>query len=60
MAEGPERTRRRRRRSRGERRGGLYLLPHLLTTGNPGDRMGRTSHLSSADVDALVAYLETL
>jgi CDP-diacylglycerol--serine O-phosphatidyltransferase len=33
MAEG-ERTRRRRRRARGERRGGLYLLPHLLTTGN--------------------------
>lgn len=27
---------------------------------NPGDRMGRTSQLARGDVDALVAYLETL
>jgi CDP-diacylglycerol--serine O-phosphatidyltransferase len=29
-----QRSRRRRRRERGQRRRGLYLLPHLLTTGN--------------------------
>ena len=29
-----QRLRRRRRRERGQRRRGLYLLPHLLTTGN--------------------------
>jgi len=40
--------------------GSAQSLRELLTTGNPGDRMGRTSHLSPRDIDALVAYLETL
>jgi YVTN family beta-propeller protein len=40
--------------------GSAPTLRELLTSGNAGDRMGRTSHLSSGDVDALVAYLETL
>jgi cytochrome c peroxidase/DNA-binding beta-propeller fold protein YncE len=35
-------------------------LKALLTTGNKGDKMGKTSHLSTHEVDALVAYLETL
>jgi cytochrome c peroxidase len=40
--------------------GSAASLRELLTSGNAGDRMGRTSHLSSGDVDALVSYLETL
>jgi cytochrome c peroxidase len=40
--------------------GSARTLRDVLTTGNPGDRMGRTSQLSPADVDALVAYLDTL
>ncbi|HZS40527.1 MAG TPA: hypothetical protein VFF06_27030 [Polyangia bacterium] len=40
--------------------GSAQSLRELLTVGNPNDRMGRTSHLAPADIDALVAYLETL
>jgi cytochrome c peroxidase len=40
--------------------GSARTLREVLTTGNPGDRMGRTSHLKAEDIDALVAYLETL
>ena len=35
-------------------------LRELLTTGNKGDRMGKTSQLSSHQVGAMVAYLRTL
>jgi cytochrome c peroxidase len=40
--------------------GSAKTLREVVTVGNPGDRMGRTSQLSSDQVDALVAYLETL
>jgi cytochrome c peroxidase len=40
--------------------GSVPTLEALLTTGNPGDRMGKTSHLGPADVAALAAYLRTL
>lgn len=40
--------------------GSVKTLRELLTTGNKGDRMGKTSHLSSREIDALVAYLKTL
>jgi DNA-binding beta-propeller fold protein YncE/cytochrome c peroxidase len=40
--------------------GSAHSLRDVLTVGNPGDRMGRTSQLSPADLDALVSYLETL
>jgi len=40
--------------------GSAPTLRDVVTTNNPGDRMGRTSQLPRADVDALVAYLETL
>jgi|GEM_PF-713480 len=40
--------------------GASKTLYALLTTGNPKDRMGTTSHLSEADKKALVAYLMTL
>ncbi len=35
-------------------------LRELLTVFNADDRMGRTSQLKPQDLDALVAYLETL
>ncbi len=35
-------------------------LKALLTTGNKGDKMGKTSHLNGEQIDALVAYLRTL
>jgi mono/diheme cytochrome c family protein len=40
--------------------GSARTLREVLTTGNAGDRMGRTSQLKPKDIDALVAYLETL
>jgi hypothetical protein len=40
--------------------GSVRTLRELVTAGNPGDRMGRTSQLGAGDVDALVAYLQTL
>ncbi len=40
--------------------GSARTLKDVITIGNPGDRMGRTSQLPAADVDALVSYLETL
>lgn len=40
--------------------GRAATLTELLTHANAGDRMGRTSHLSRGDVDALAAYLSTL
>jgi len=40
--------------------GSVASLRDLFTTGNPGDRMGTTSHLSTQDVDALEAYLLSL
>lgn len=35
-------------------------LRAVLTDHNPGDRHGRTTHLTDPELDALVAYLETL
>jgi DNA-binding beta-propeller fold protein YncE len=40
--------------------GKAATLREVLTVFNEGDRHGRTSHLSAADLDALVAYLESL
>ncbi len=40
--------------------GRAATLRAVLTTHNPGDRHGRTRHLSAAEIDALVAYLESL
>jgi cytochrome c peroxidase len=40
--------------------GRYQTLRDLIVVGNADDRMGRTSQLSSGDVDALVAYLRTL
>jgi DNA-binding beta-propeller fold protein YncE len=40
--------------------GGAASLRELLVGWNDDDRMGRTSHLSPPDLDALIAYLETL
>ncbi len=40
--------------------GGSKSLEHLLTAGNAGDRMGKTSHLTAVQLKALVAYLKTL
>ncbi len=40
--------------------GSSKTLRDVITTGNRGDRMGKTSHLASAEVDALVAYVKTL
>lgn len=40
--------------------GSAPTLRAVLTDKNPHDRMGATSKLSPADVDALVSYLETL
>jgi mono/diheme cytochrome c family protein len=35
-------------------------LRDVLTTANPRDRHGKTSHLTNAQLDDLVAYLESL
>ena len=40
--------------------GSVQTLRELITTGNPDDRMGKTSHLSARQIDGLVAYLRTL
>jgi DNA-binding beta-propeller fold protein YncE len=40
--------------------GTAATLRDVLTSANPGDRMGRTADLKPAEVDALVAYLTTL
>lgn len=40
--------------------GGQSSLRDLLSSGNKGDRMGKTSHLSKREIDGLVAYLKTL
>lgn len=40
--------------------GSAKSLRELLTTGNKGDKMGKTSHLSARQITDLVAYLETL
>jgi cytochrome c peroxidase len=40
--------------------GKATTLREVLTVFNEGDRHGGTSHLSAADLDALVAYLESL
>jgi cytochrome c peroxidase len=40
--------------------GSAATLREVLTTANPHDRHGKTSHLSSAEIDDLVAYLESL
>lgn len=40
--------------------GRARTLREVLTTYNEGDTMGKTSHLAPEDLDALVAYLETL
>jgi YVTN family beta-propeller protein len=40
--------------------GSAATLRDVIATANTGDRMGRTSQLPPGDVDALVAYLETL
>jgi YVTN family beta-propeller protein len=40
--------------------GSAATLREVLTTANPNDRHGKTSHLSSSQIDDLVAYLESL
>lgn len=40
--------------------GSAGSLEQLLAAGNPGDRMGKTSHLTAAERAALTAYLRTL
>ncbi|MGZ8727857.1 MAG: hypothetical protein ACXW5U_03315 [Thermoanaerobaculia bacterium] len=40
--------------------GSAPSLRDVVTTGNPGDLHGRTSHLSSGEVDDLVAFLESI
>ena len=40
--------------------GSAATLRDVLTTGNPGDRHGKTSHLKAAQLDDLVAYLLSL
>ena len=40
--------------------GRAATLRDVLTTHNPADRHGRTSHLSAAEVDDLVAFLKSL
>ena len=40
--------------------GRARTLWELFLRHNTDDRMGRTSHLSHEDLDALIAYLETL
>ena len=40
--------------------GSAVTLEQMLTTMNPDDKHGKTSHLSAADVEALVEYLLSL
>jgi cytochrome c peroxidase len=40
--------------------GSAVTLPEMLTTMNPDDRHGHTSHLSAADIEALTEYLLSL
>ena len=40
--------------------GSAGTLGDVLTTANPHDRHGKTSHLRSAQIDDLVAYLLSL
>lgn len=40
--------------------GSVRTIRELVTSGNPGNRMGQTSQLSRHQRDSLVAYLETL
>jgi YVTN family beta-propeller protein len=40
--------------------GSVPTLREVLTTGNREDRHGKTSHLSPAQIDDLLAYLQTL
>lgn len=40
--------------------GRAATLREVLTTINPGDRHGRTSHLSSDEIDQLLEYLQSL
>ncbi|MCL5278689.1 MAG: hypothetical protein M1376_02130 [Planctomycetes bacterium] len=40
--------------------GSVVTLREMLTTMNPDDKHGRTSHLSPAEIDALVEYLLSL
>jgi YVTN family beta-propeller protein len=40
--------------------GSAPTLRDVLTTANPQDRHGKTSHLSQAQIDDLLAYLESL
>jgi len=40
--------------------GRAATLREVLTKFNPGDKHGRTSHLSTDDIDALVEYLKSL
>jgi DNA-binding beta-propeller fold protein YncE len=40
--------------------GSVRSIRELITTGNPNDRMGHTSHLSARQLDALEAYLKSL
>ena len=40
--------------------GRAATLREVLTKFNPGDRHGRTSHLSTDDIDALIEYLKSL
>ena len=35
-------------------------LRQVLTTMNPNDKHGRTSHLSDDEMDALIEYLQSL
>jgi len=40
--------------------GSAVALKDVMTTKNPGDKHGRTSHLSEEEIDALVEYLLSL
>ncbi len=40
--------------------GSAVTLREMLTTSNPDDKHGKTSHLSPAEIDALVEYLLSL
>ena len=40
--------------------GSAATLKEVLTSANPNDRHGKTSHLSTAQLDDLVAYLKSL
>ena len=40
--------------------GSAVTLKEVLTTKNPDDKHGKTSHLSEEEIDALVEYLLSL